>query len=218
MKRHSCSLKVLLASNSLSLSRLPMRGYAVRSKEAMGICVGGVRKRICRDGQKVLDFKEVPGEKSPADKVNILGRTIHRTMSTKTRTATVTSLEAGKGRATGAADKPKPTKRHRTESDRAYSSRKGSFRGGFTRKVFRQACEFLYANKSFGVDGPETTQSGRSHRSETTRSARLLLRVERENWPCRIVGQGEAGPEVLLHELVEHRLGRTAALGGGLPP
>ncbi len=67
----------------------------------------------------MLDSKEAPGEKSPADKVYILGRTIHRKMSTKNRTATVTSLEAGKGRATGGADKPKPTKRHRTESDRA---------------------------------------------------------------------------------------------------
>ncbi len=42
-------------------------------------------------------------------------------MSTKNRTATVTSLEAGQGRETGGADKPKPTKRRRTESSNGSS-------------------------------------------------------------------------------------------------
>ena len=68
-------------------------------------------------GNKCLIYRGQHGGIWLAEKVDILGRTIHRKMSTKTRTATVTSLEAGQGRETGGADKPKPTKRRRTEPE-----------------------------------------------------------------------------------------------------
>ena len=42
--------------------------------------------------------------------------------------------------------------------------------------------------------------------------AEIPFHVTGQPCPCRIVGEGEKGLEVLLHELVEHRLGRSAAL------